>query len=55
MRYKRFFYLSPLMAMLLTACEPKPTRIKIVCTSDVHGNFFPYDFRQDKPAHHNED
>lgn len=51
MRYKRFFYLIPLMAMLLTACEPKPTRIKIVCTSDVHGNFFPYDFRQDKPAH----
>lgn len=50
MKYSRFLYLMPLMALLLAACEPKTTHIKIVCTSDVHGNFFPYDFRQDQPA-----
>lgn len=50
MKYSRFLYLMPLMALLLAACEPQTTHIKIVCTSDVHGNFFPYDFRQDQPA-----
>lgn len=51
MRYKHFPIIAILMTMLATSCqEPKPVQIKMVCTSDVHGNFFPYDFRQDKPA-----
>lgn len=33
------------MMALLTACrEPQAPHIKIVCTSDVHGHLFPYDF-----------
>ena len=51
MRKYRLLYLFSLMAMLMTSCrESQPVRIKIVCTSDVHGSFFPYDFRLDKPA-----
>lgn len=51
MKNRRFFYLALIMTALLTSChKPQPVHIKLVCTSDVHGNFFPYDFRSDKPA-----
>lgn len=51
MKNRRFFYLALIMTALLTSChKPQPVHIKMVCTSDVHGNFFPYDFRSDKPA-----
>lgn len=51
MKYNRFLYLALLMTVLLSSCrESKPVHIKMVCTSDVHGNFFPYDFRSDKDA-----
>lgn len=51
MKNRRFFYLALIMTALLTSChKPQPVHIKMVCTSDVHGNFFPYDFRADKPA-----
>lgn len=33
-----------LMAVLVACREPQAPHIKIVCTSDVHGNLFPYDF-----------
>lgn len=47
----RFVYLISLMAILLTSCrDSQPVQIKVVCTSDVHGSFFPYDFRLDKPS-----
>ena len=34
------------MSTLLStvAAKPKTTTIKIIQTSDIHGNFFPYDF-----------
>lgn len=51
MKNSRFFYLALIMTVLLSSChKPQPVHIKMVCTSDVHGNFFPYDFRADKPA-----
>lgn len=38
-------FLFCMVAMLLFACrEPQATHIQIVCTSDVHGHLFPYDF-----------
>ena len=30
--------------------EQRPVRIKMVCTSDVHAAYFPYDYRTEKPA-----
>ena len=51
MRHYRIAYLMCVVALMFTACrEAEPVRIKIVCTSDVHGNFFPYDFINDEPA-----
>jgi len=35
---------------VLSACGPKETRFRIVGTSDVHGNYYPYDFVSDRPA-----
>lgn len=40
-----------LVALALVACgEPDTVCIKMVCTSDVHGSFFPYDFIKNRPA-----
>ena len=39
-----------LAANLLSACGEKEVQLRIVATSDVHGNFFPYDFINDRPA-----
>ena len=51
MKHYRVVCLMYVLALLLGSCsEAEPVRIKIVCTSDVHGNFFPYDFLTDKPA-----
>ena len=51
MKYYRIACLMCAVALLLSACrEAEPVRIRIVCTSDVHGNFFPYDFINDEPA-----
>lgn len=51
MRQYRFTYLIILVVLLLTAChDAQSVHLKIVCTSDVHGNFFPYDFKTDEPA-----
>lgn len=33
-----------LLAQLTFAAQPKDVRIKLIQTSDVHGNYFPYDF-----------
>ena len=47
----KLIYLISLMTMLLASCrDPQPVHVKIVCTSDVHGSYFPYDYRLDKPA-----
>lgn len=35
---------------LFAGCGPKEVQFRIVGTSDVHGNFYPYDFVKDKPA-----
>ncbi|MBR3021794.1 MAG: 5'-nucleotidase C-terminal domain-containing protein [Bacteroidaceae bacterium] len=40
--------LSALLAF--TACGPKEVEFRIVGTSDVHANFYPYDFVTDRPA-----
>lgn len=51
MKHYRVVCLMCVLALLFGSCrEAEPVRIKIVCTSDVHGNFFPYDFLTDKPA-----
>ena len=46
MKYSKYLYLILCaVVMVFTSCrEPEPTRIKIVCTGDVHGNLFPIDF-----------
>ena len=41
---KLFCWACVMMAFLVACREPQATRIKIVCTSDVHGHLFPYDF-----------
>lgn len=44
MKYCKLLFVC-LATWLFAACgEPQPTRIQIVCTSDVHGHLFPYDF-----------
>lgn len=50
MKRNRLFLWLGFVMMLMTGCEPQTTQLKIVCTSDVHGNFFPYDFRTDSVA-----
>jgi 5''-nucleotidase/2'',3''-cyclic phosphodiesterase and related esterases len=50
---KSVFYLSiTAFAALfaLTSCKPKELEFRIVGTSDVHGNYYPYDFVADRPA-----
>ena len=47
--YSLYTTLLMLAAILMTACESPTTHVKIVCTSDVHGNLFPYDFLHNSP------
>ena len=43
--------LCAVMLFLFPSCEKSNRKeLKIVATSDVHGNFFPYDFINDAPA-----
>lgn len=43
--------LCAVMLFLFPSCEKNNRKeLKIVATSDVHGNFFPYDFINDAPA-----
>ena len=52
MKHSRLFGALALAAALLASCDKADMdSIKIVCTSDVHGNFFPHDFLRDKPSH----
>lgn len=41
------------LAMTVTAmqAETREVTVRVVCTSDVHGCFFPYDFIERQPAH----
>ena len=51
MKINRFFYLISLVALLLASCGKQQTKhLKIVCTSDVHANYFPYNFLTDEPS-----
>lgn len=51
MKINRLLYLIPLIVVLLASCGKQQTHhLKIVCTSDVHANFFPYDFLTDESA-----
>lgn len=51
MRHYRLYILVAIIGLFVAACEkPHKTTIKVVCTSDVHGNFFPYNFVADTPA-----
>lgn len=38
------------LLVLLAACGERTVSVKMVCTSDVHGAYFPYDFKEDKPV-----
>lgn len=52
MKHCRFIYIIACLAvgLLLEACgEKEPLHIKIVCTSDVHGNLLSHDFLADSP------
>ena len=46
MKHHKLLYLAIcVLALLLGSCEERgPKQIKIVCTTDVHGHLFPYDF-----------
>ena len=45
MKHYRYFLLACVAILMFVSCrESHPTHIKIVCTSDVHGHLFPYDF-----------
>ena len=45
MKFPRLLYLACIAVILFASCkQSKDTHIKIVCTSDVHGHLFPYDF-----------
>ena len=45
MKFPRLLYLACIAVILCSSCkQSKDTHIKIVCTSDVHGNLFPFDF-----------
>lgn len=46
MRYNRLLSLVAIVLLLFASCGRKsqPTHVKIVCTGDVHGHLFPYDF-----------
>ncbi len=48
MRHFRTLF-SMLMLLALASCQPEPIHIKMVCTSDVHAAYFPYDYRNDEP------
>ena len=40
-----------LVLLVLVACgDQRPVHIKMVCTSDIHAAYFPYDYRADKPT-----
>lgn len=42
MRLYKYLLIIGMAALMLASCgEEKPTHIKIVCTSDVHGNLYP--------------
>lgn len=50
---KSFFSLSAAAVaalFALSACGPREIEFRIVGTSDVHGNYYPYDFVTDRPA-----
>ena len=50
---KSFFYMSIAAFATLFAfssCGPKELEFRIVGTSDVHGNYYPYDFMADRPS-----
>ena len=49
MRHFRALF-SMLMLLALASCQPEPIHIKMVCTSDVHAAYFPYDYRNDEPT-----
>ena len=42
--YKTLLWVCVMMVFLVACREPQTPHIKIVCTSDVHGNLFAYDF-----------
>lgn len=42
--YKLLFFAFAVSLLLVSCGEQRPTQIKIVCTGDVHGHLFPYDF-----------
>ena len=50
MKKYRFSLLAVLLGVVLVSCrDAQPVRIKMVCTTDVHGNYFPHDFLADEP------
>ena len=45
MKHYKLLFLISIITVFFAACrEPQIPHIKIVCTSDVHGHLFPYDF-----------
>ena len=50
MKHTRLIFLSLFLGMLVASCSgPQPVHIKMVCTTDVHGNYFSYDYLAEKP------
>ena len=49
-RYRCIIHLILGLILMASCGEQRPVRIKMVCTSDVHAAYFPYDYRTEKPA-----
>lgn len=50
MKHNRFFFLALFIGMLVASCSgPQPVHIKMVCTTDIHGNYFSYDYLAEEP------
>lgn len=50
MKKNLFPSLLLLLVLCFASCNSRQVELKIVATSDVHGNFYPYDFIRDVPA-----
>ena len=42
--YKTLLWACVMMVFFVACREPQTPHVKIMCTSDVHGNLFAYDF-----------
>jgi 2',3'-cyclic-nucleotide 2'-phosphodiesterase/3'-nucleotidase len=47
---KKLLFIGLMLCCIAFSAYSEPVSIKILQTSDIHGNFFPYDFIENRPA-----